>query len=73
VEHRLHPARLDQLRAEVQVITTSELEQISRLPRQHISAYGHHTFNLASRPDGRRPLRRPGNPTGDAEKTLNRV
>jgi hypothetical protein len=64
---------LDQLRADGQLITTSEIEQISPLPHQHINAYGHHTFNLASRPTDYRPLRAPQHATPPAAKTLNRV
>jgi TnpA family transposase len=65
---------LDQLRAEGQLITTSELEQISPLPHQHINAYGHHAFNLAGRPDGHRPLRQPAtSPSPAPQTTPNRV
>jgi len=48
---------LDQLRAAGEVITTSEIEHISPLARQHIHLHGHYPFNLAARPDGHRPLR----------------
>ena len=64
---------LDQLRADRQLITTSEIEQISPLPHQHINAYGHHTFNLASRPTGYRPLGTPRQVAPPAAGTLNRV
>jgi TnpA family transposase len=64
---------MDQLRADGQLITTSEIEQISPLPHQHINAYGHHTFNLASRPTGYRPLRAPQQVAPPAAKTPNRV
>jgi TnpA family transposase len=64
---------LNQLRADGQLITTSEIEQISPLPHQHINAYGHHTFNLASRPTGYRPLRTPQQVVPPAAETLNRV
>jgi Tn3 transposase DDE domain len=64
---------LDQLRADGQLITTSEIEQISPLPYQHINAYGHHAFNLASRPTDYRPLRAPQQVVPPAAKTLNRV
>ena len=64
---------IDQLRAEGQLITTSELEQISPLPHQHINAYGHHSFNLAGRPDGHRPLRAPATSPVLTPQTPNRV
>jgi hypothetical protein len=56
------------------VITTSEIEHISPLAHQHIHLYGHYPFDLATRPDGHRPLR---TPTADAREatpeTPNRV
>lgn len=61
---------LDQLRADGQLITTSEIERISPLPHQHIHLYGHYPFDLAGRLSGHRPLR--GLPA-EAPKTLNRV
>jgi TnpA family transposase len=64
---------LDQLRADGQLITASEIEQISPLPHQHINAYGHHAFNLASRPIDYRALRAPQHVVPPAAKTLNRV
>jgi TnpA family transposase len=64
---------LDQLRAEGQLITTSETEQISPLPHQHINAYGHHAFDLASRPSAYRPLRSRRDVTPTTAKTPNRV
>jgi hypothetical protein len=50
---------LDQLRAAGELITTSEIEHISRLAHQHIHLYGRYPFDPASRPDGHRPLRAP--------------
>ncbi len=34
---------------------------------------GHYPFDLATRPDGHRPLRAPAMPAAPAPKTLNRV
>ncbi|MCA1588099.1 MAG: transposase, partial [Chloroflexi bacterium] len=62
---------LDQLQAGGELITTSETERISPLAHQHIHLYGHYPFDLATRPDGHRPLRTPTAPP--APKTLNRV
>jgi hypothetical protein len=64
---------LDELRAAGELITTSEIEHISPLAHQHIHFYGHHPFDLATRPDGHRPLRAPPAPPSPALKTLNRV
>ena len=50
---------LDELRAAGELITSSEIEHISPLAHQHIHLYGHYPFDLASRPDGHRPLRTP--------------
>jgi TnpA family transposase len=65
---------LDELRAAGELITTSEIEHISPLARQHIHLYGHYPFDLAARPDGHRPLRTPtpGALTSPSA-TLNRV
>jgi len=64
---------LDELRAAGELITTSEIEHISPLAHQHIHFYGHYPFDLATRPDGHRPLRAPPAPPSPAPKTLNRV
>jgi TnpA family transposase len=64
---------IDHLRAEGQLITTSEIERISPLPHQHIHAYGRYPFNLSSRPTGYRPLRAASRPAADAISTPNRV
>ena len=64
---------LDELRAGGELITTSEIERISPLAHQHIHLYGHCPFDLATRPDGHRPLRPPATPPAPAPKTLNRV
>jgi TnpA family transposase len=66
---------LDELRAAGELITTSEIEHISPLAHQHIHLYGHYPFDLASRPDGHRPLRTAAAPAAatPAPKTLNRV
>jgi TnpA family transposase len=65
---------LDELRAAGELITTSEIEHISPLAHQHIHLYGHYPFDLASRPDGHRPLRAAAIPadasTEDAEPRL---
>jgi TnpA family transposase len=50
---------LDDLRGSGQLVSTSEIEHISPLTHQHIHLYGHYPFDLASRPDGHRPLRSP--------------
>jgi TnpA family transposase len=64
---------LDELRAAGELITTSEIERISPLAHQHIHLYGHYPFDLASRPDGHRPLRTATTPSTPAAETLNRV
>jgi TnpA family transposase len=65
---------LDELRAAGELITTSEIEHISPLAHQHIHLYGHYPFDLASRPDGHRPLRNPApSPSTSPSETLNRV
>jgi hypothetical protein len=65
---------LDELRAAGELITTSEIEHISPLAHQHIHLYGHYPFDLASRPDGHRPLRAPAEaPSVPAPKTPSRV
>jgi len=64
---------LDQLRANGEVIASSEIEHISPLARQHIHLYGHYPFDLATRPDGHRPLRAPASASEITPKTLNRV
>jgi len=67
---------LDELRAGGELITTSEIEHISPLARQHLHLYGHYPFNLATRPHGHRPLRTPAAapaPATPAPETLNRV
>ena len=64
---------LDELRAAGELITTSEIEHISPLAHQHIHLYGHYPFELASRPDGHRPLRTPAAPAAPAPTTPNRV
>ncbi len=66
---------LDELRANGELITTSEIEHISPLARQHIHLYGHYPFDLTARPEGHRPLRNPATqPSADREpETLNRV
>jgi Tn3 transposase DDE domain len=65
---------IDQLRAAGELITTSEIEHISPLTRQHIHLHGHYPHNLAARPDGHRPLRIPASDTlTPAPKTPNRV
>jgi putative intracellular protease/amidase len=56
-----------------EMITTSEIEHISPLAHQHIHLYGHYPFDLASRPDGHRPLRTPAAPSTRSPETLNRV
>jgi TnpA family transposase len=48
---------LDELRAAGELITTTEIEHISPLAHQHIHLYGHYPFDLATRPEGHRPLR----------------
>lgn len=64
---------LDELRSGGELITTSEIEHISPLAHQHIHLYGHYPFDLATRPDGRRPLRsQPTSPT-TVPRTANRV
>jgi TnpA family transposase len=50
---------LDELRANGELITTSEIERISPLAHQHIHIYGHYPFDLTGRPDRHRPLRTP--------------
>lgn len=50
---------IDQLRAEGQLITSSELETISPLQHAHLHAYGEYPIDLGSRPVGYRPLRQP--------------
>jgi len=62
---------LDELRAAGEVITSSEIEHISPLARQHIHLYGHYPFDLATRPNGHRPLRAPAE--SQASKMANRV
>ncbi len=64
---------LDQLRANGEVIATSEIEHISPLARQHIHLYGHYPFDLATRPAGHRPLRAPASASALTPETLNRV
>jgi hypothetical protein len=64
---------LDDLRAGGELITTSEIEHISPLAHQNIHLYGHHPFDVASRPDGHRPLRTPATPQTPAPKTPSRV
>jgi TnpA family transposase len=74
VWHTIYAQRvLDQLRADGDLITTSEIEGISPLPHQHIHAYGHYPFDLASRPRGYRPLRTVATPTEKPIKMPNRV
>jgi TnpA family transposase len=63
---------LDELRAARELITTSEIERISPLAHQHIHLYGHYPFDLATRPNGHRPLRTT-RPPAPAPQTLNRV
>jgi hypothetical protein len=48
---------LCELRAAGELITTSAIEHLSPLVHQHIHLYGHYPFDLATRPDGHRPLR----------------
>lgn len=56
--HYLHIPRLwglaasDDQNIAGEVITTSEIEHISRLAHQHIHLYGHYPFDLATRPEG---------------------
>jgi hypothetical protein len=68
---------LDDLRGSGQLVSSSEIEHISPLAHQHIHLYGHYPFDLASRPDGHRPLRSPSLHTAptieQAIKTPNRV
>ncbi len=64
---------LDELRAGGELITTSEIEHISPLARQHLHIYGQYPFDLATRPDGHRPLNSPETLPAPAPKTLNRV
>ena len=65
---------LDQLRATGELITTSEIQHISPLARQHIHLRGHYPFNLATRPERHRPLRTAtGAATKMAPETPNRV
>ena len=64
---------LDQLRANGEVIASSEIEHISPLARQHIHLYGHYPFDLANRPDGHRPLRAPASASEITPDALNRV
>ena len=64
---------LDELRAGGELITTGEIEHISPLAHQHIHLYGHYPFDLATRPDGHRPLRKPAAAPVPALKTPNRV
>lgn len=64
---------LDQLRANGEVIASSEIEHISPLARQHIHLYGHYPFDLTTRPDGHRPLRTPAPTAEITPETLNRV
>jgi hypothetical protein len=64
---------LDELRAGGELITTSEIEHISPLAHQHIHLYGHYPFDLATRPDGHRPLRKPAAAPVPALRTPNRV
>ena len=63
---------LDELRAAGELITSSEIEHISPLAHQHIHLYGHYPFDLASRPDGHRPLRSAAAPATPAPTTPNR-
>jgi hypothetical protein len=64
---------LDHLRAEGQLITSSEIERISPPSHQHIHAYGHYAFNRAGRPSSYRPPRPPQEAPEPAAETLNRV
>jgi TnpA family transposase len=64
---------LDEVRAAGELITTSEIEHISPLAHQHIHLYGHYPFDLASRPNGHRPLRAPTPWATPTPETLNRV
>jgi TnpA family transposase/methylmalonyl-CoA mutase cobalamin-binding subunit len=65
---------LDQLRAAGELITSSEIEHISPLARQHIHLRGHYPFNLSARPVGHRPLRTTAGRAGQtAPQTPNRV
>jgi TnpA family transposase len=64
---------LDELRGSGELITSGEIEHISPLAHQHIHLYGHYPFELASRPDGHRPLRTPVAPAAPAQTTPNRV
>ncbi len=64
---------LYQLRADGELIESSDLERMSRLAHQHIHTYGHHPFDLASRPSGYRPLRTIAIADEATAKTPNRV
>lgn len=52
-------AVLDQLRAEGQLITTTDLERLSPIQHAHIRPYGRYQFNTISQPGQLRPLRQP--------------
>jgi hypothetical protein len=60
---------LDQLRADVQLITSSEIERISPLPRRHIHLYGHYPISLDNQPTSDRPLRHPEPASADVSAT----
>lgn len=64
---------LDQLRANGEPVSSSEIEHISPLAHQHIHLYGHYPFDLATRPSGHRPLRAAAAQSTTATKALNRV
>jgi hypothetical protein len=64
---------LDELLAAGELISTSEIEDMSPLAHRHIHLYGHYPFDLATRPDGHRSLRAPAVAPAPMPKTLNRV
>ena len=53
--------------------TTGEIERIPPLAHQPIHLYGLYRFDLATGPDGHRPLRVPPPAPAPAPKRLNRV
>jgi len=68
-------AVLDQLRAEGQLITTTDLERLSPIQHAHIRPYGRYQFNTITEPSQLRPLRQPPAARRANEQTIsaNRV
>lgn len=55
-------AVLDQFAAEGQLITSSDLEQLSSIQYAHIRPHGRYQFNTITHADRLRPLRNPAKP-----------